>query len=46
VGSTLWVFGERRTQKIPVADLDLPATAKANDERGVEFRMPGENQGQ
>ena len=46
VGSTLWVFGPQRTQKIPVADLDIPATAKANDERGVEFRVPGESQGQ
>jgi hypothetical protein len=46
VGSTLWVFGPQRTQKIPVAELDVPATAKANDERGVEFRVPGESQGQ
>jgi hypothetical protein len=46
VGSTLWVFGVQHTQKIPVADLDLPATAKANDERGVEFRVPGESLGQ
>jgi len=46
VGSTLWVFGAQRTQKIPVAELDIPATAKANDERGVEFRVPEEIKGQ
>jgi hypothetical protein len=46
VGSTVWVFGAQRTQKISVADLDLPATAKANDGRGVEFRVPGESPGQ
>jgi len=35
VGQTLWNFTGRRTQKIALAELDLAATAKANDERGV-----------
>jgi len=45
VGQTLWIFGPQGTEKIPLARLDLPATAKANDERGVDFRVPaGESQ--
>jgi hypothetical protein len=40
VGQTLWVFTERRAHKVPVADLDLEATKNANDDRGVEFRLP------
>ena len=46
VGQTLWTFGPQRTQKVPLSDLDLPATTKANDERGVDFRVPGSNEGQ
>jgi hypothetical protein len=40
VGKTLWVFTERRSRKIPIADLDVPATAKANDARGIDFQLP------
>lgn len=40
VGDTLFDFGLGRTHKIPLADLDLPATRKANDDRGVEFKVP------
>lgn len=40
VGQTLWNFGPQRTQKIPLSDLDLAATEKANDDRGVTFRLP------
>lgn len=40
VGQTLWNFAPQHTEKIPLSDLDLPATAKANDERGVTFRVP------
>jgi hypothetical protein len=46
VGQTLWNFAPQHTQKIPLADLDLPATTKANDERGVDFRLPGAREGQ
>jgi hypothetical protein len=46
VGQTLWNFAPQRTQKIPLSDLDLPATAKVNDERGVDFRLPGAREGQ
>jgi hypothetical protein len=46
VGTSLWSFSGQRTKKIPMADLDLAATEKANDDRGVTFRVPGANQGQ
>jgi hypothetical protein len=46
VGQTLWNFSQQHTQKIPLSDLDLPATTKANDERGVDFHMPGAGEGQ
>ena len=46
VGQTLWNFAPQHTEKIPLSDLDLPATTKANDERGVDFRLPGAHEGQ
>jgi len=46
VGQTLWNFAVQRTQKIPLSDLDLPATIKANDERGVDFRVPAAHDGE
>jgi len=39
MGDTLYVFDEGR-KKIGLADLDIPATVKANDDRGMEFRVP------
>ena len=39
VGQTLWIFSEERARKVPLADLDLDATRKANEERGVEFAV-------
>jgi len=39
MGQTVWVF-DKRTQKIALADLDLPATIKANDDRGMSFAVP------
>jgi hypothetical protein len=46
VGQTLFNFNPQHTQKIPLSDLDLPATTKANDERGVDFHVPGVGEGQ
>ena len=46
VGQTLWNFSPQRTEKIPLSQLDLAATIKANDERGVDFRLPASNEGQ
>jgi hypothetical protein len=40
VGDTLFDFSGDRTHKIPIADLDIPATQRANDASGVEFRLP------
>jgi hypothetical protein len=39
MGQTVYVF-DARTQKIALADLDIPATVKANDDRGLEFSIP------
>ena len=40
VGKTLWVFSEQRARKIPIDELNVPATTKANEARGVDFRLP------
>ena len=40
VGDTLFDFAAGGTRKILLADLDLPATRKANDDRGVDFQIP------
>lgn len=40
VGDTLFDFESARTRKILLADLDLPATRKLNDDRGVDFQVP------
>ena len=39
MGDTLYVFDSGR-KKIALADLDIPATVKANDDRGMEFKVP------
>lgn len=46
VGQTLWSFTPQRTEKIPLADLDIAATTKANDDRGVDFHLPRSGEGQ
>lgn len=40
VGNTLWNFAPQHTEKISLADLDLAATKKANEDRGLTFRLP------
>jgi len=40
VGQTLWLFNEQRARRIPLSELDVPATTAKNDERGIEFRLP------
>ena len=42
MGQTIFDLGAAgsRKKKIQLADLDLPATEKANDERGLEFKLP------
>lgn len=46
VGQTFWNFTSGRTQKIPLSELDLPATQKANEAQGTEFRLPASSEGQ
>jgi len=46
VGQTLWSFAPQHTEKIPLSGLDLQATAKANDERGLTFRVPAAGEAQ
>lgn len=40
VGGTLYDLSEGRTKRVALAELDLAATKKQNDDRGVEFRLP------
>ena len=40
VGSTLYDLSDGRRHKIALADLDLTATAKQNDDRGIDFQVP------
>jgi len=42
VRQTLWVFDGSRTRKIPLSNLDIPATEKANEDQGVDFTIPNE----
>lgn len=46
VGQTLWNLAQPGTEKIPLASLDIPATVKANNDRGVIFRVPTLTEGQ
>jgi hypothetical protein len=40
VGDTLYDMTEGHRRRVPLADLDLNATVQANDNRGVDFRVP------
>jgi hypothetical protein len=40
VGSTLYDFSEGHRRRIPLSDLDLDATTKQNDARGIDFQVP------
>ena len=40
VGGTLWIFSEQRATKLPLSWLDIEATSKANEDRGVNFQLP------
>ena len=40
VGSTLFEFNSGRSHKIPLSDLNLDATQRENDTRGVVFQVP------
>jgi hypothetical protein len=40
VGNTLFDLTGGRRRKIAIADLDLTATTKQNDDRGIDFQVP------
>src|SRR5215469_14891788 len=40
VGATLYDLSDGRARKVELAQLDLPATVKHNDDRGVSFQLP------
>jgi hypothetical protein len=40
VGTTLYDLSDGRTRKVALAELDLSATMKHNDDRGVSFQLP------
>jgi hypothetical protein len=44
VGMTLFDLSQGHRQKIPLSDLDLTATAKENDDRGIDFQVPAGSQ--
>lgn len=44
VGTTLFDLSEGRSHKIPLSELNLTATAKENDDRGVDFQLPSGSQ--
>ena len=46
VASTLWNFMGTRTEKIPLDDLDIPATIRVNEQRGVDFQLPHTSEGE
>jgi hypothetical protein len=39
-GSTLYNLSDGLPRKVALAELDLPATVKQNDDRGVDFQLP------
>lgn len=39
-GGTLWVLTDNAAKRIPLAQLDIDATVKVNDDRGVDFQVP------
>ena len=46
VGNTLFDLTPGHPRRVPVSDLDINATQKQNDDRGVDFRLPAGPQGE
>lgn len=44
VGQTLFDLTPGHPRKVPLSDLDLPATSKQNDDQGIVFQLPGSPQ--
>jgi hypothetical protein len=41
VGQTIWIFDENTAKKMSLAQLDMDATKRVNEENGVLFLLPG-----
>jgi len=41
VGYNFWIMDDGRTRRYPLSQLDLQATTRVNEERGVPFQLPG-----
>jgi len=39
-GGAVWVLNNQAAKKIPLTQLDIDATVKMNDDRGVDFQVP------
>lgn len=39
-GGALWVLNAQASKKIPLVNLDIEATVKMNEDRGVDFQVP------
>ena len=39
-GNTLFDLTPGHSRKVPLSDLDIPATQKQNDDRGTSFQLP------
>lgn len=46
VDDIIYVFTPQRTERVPLSVIDVPATVRANEDRGVEFHLPGVREGQ
>src|SRR5581483_2453028 len=40
IGDTLYDLSSGRAHKIPLTQLDLDSTVRANDDRGIDFSLP------
>lgn len=40
LGGTLWVFADQGTRRVPLAELDVAASQRVNEDRGVDFVAP------
>jgi len=40
VGTTLWIMNENKATKVPLSDLNLAATRRDNENRGIDFFVP------
>jgi hypothetical protein len=40
VGKTLWIMNENKATKVPLSDLNLAATERDNEQRGIDFYLP------